>query len=92
LKPIAPQVDRDGGVVTSITDIEQIRKFDAQFAAAAPAGPQRDREFSNGFAWQRTTDDVGREVFVLFNPAGDNCGIRRDEARATKWCELEGAA
>jgi hypothetical protein len=86
-KPVA---DPTGGEVISISDPKLIAAFDAELAK--PKGPADTRTFPNGFSWRRTFDPtIGQEVFDLFNPAGERCGTRKSESRATKWCEGEGA-
>jgi hypothetical protein len=91
MRPIAPQIDpRDGGVVTSITDPERIAEFDKQGFRSMLSGG-RISPSDNGYSYQLIVDELGRDVYVLFNPGGDNCGVRRSLAKAEAWCNGEGS-
>jgi len=91
-EPIEPVTDpSDGGVIAHITDRDEIEKFIAKQAKPQPADDENERRFPTGFSWRRVWDHAtSKHQFHLFNPAGQHCGIRRDEARATKWCCDEG--
>jgi hypothetical protein len=80
----------DPGELISITDPEVIKRWDAE-QRAKPVIDPNVRTFANGFSWRRTFDPtINHEVFDLFNPAGERCGTRKSESRATKWAEREG--
>lgn len=82
----------DGGTVISITDVKQIRKWDAErVAQSTPALPANTKTFSTGFSWRKRYDAIiNRDVFDLFDAAGSHCGTRQSRARADTWCEQEG--
>lgn len=98
-----PEPDEKG--IVSVTDTEQIKRWDAERAAyeqrstekksvdpEKPNGPETSKTFENGFSWMRRRDKaIGKDVFDLYNPAGQLCGTRQAVERAEKWCEQAGS-
>jgi hypothetical protein len=93
VEPVEPQVDPadPGSVVTSVTDIEEIRRFDREHAAPKDSSTD-SKTFPTGFSWRKRYDAaISKDVWDLYNPAGDHCGVRRTQERADQWCENEGS-
>jgi hypothetical protein len=85
----------DGSTVISVTDLEQIKRWDRELAAleAKPSSNPNSKTFPNGFSWQKHYDEATRrDVYNLFNAQGQPCGVRRSEERADAWCLGEGSA
>jgi hypothetical protein len=87
-----PEPDDNG--ITHITDIEQIKKWDAVVNASSQGSSSNSNSkvFPNGFSWRKNFDpNTNQPVFDLYDASGQHCGVRRTEERATKWAEGEGA-
>jgi hypothetical protein len=88
-----PDSDTPDSKIISITDAAQIRRWDSERAALSkPNGSANSRTFPNGFRWVKRYDAaISKHVYDLFDAGGSHCGVRRDEARASQWCENEGS-
>ncbi len=81
---LEPQVDKDGGIVKSITDPAAIAAFDR----ARSAAPKHDSrvDFECGFyALRDIQAGSGKVVYRLFNGDHQECGIKSTPALAEKW-------
>jgi len=78
--------------IISVTDHEQIKRWDAERTAPKSNIHANSKTFANGFSWRKSFDPtINCDVYDLYNSSGVFCGTRKSRERADKWAENEGS-